>query len=83
MKNEKRHLSAARCDQAANQTEMRLCFHIILCRKQVFSSHGGRRRCLVVEHRTPEQEVGFDPHSGGRVVSFSKMHSPPKCTGNT
>ena len=26
---------------------------------------------------------GFDPHSGRRVVSLSKIHLPPKSTGNT
>ena len=26
---------------------------------------------------------GFDPHSGRRVVSFSKINLPPKSTGNT
>ena len=26
---------------------------------------------------------GFDPHSGRRVVSLSKIHLPPKITGNT
>ena len=26
---------------------------------------------------------GFDPHSGRRVVSLSKIHSPPKSTGDT
>ena len=26
---------------------------------------------------------GFDPHSGRRVVSLSKIHLPPKNTGNT
>ena len=26
---------------------------------------------------------GFDPHSGHRVVSLSKIHLPPKSTGNT
>ena len=26
---------------------------------------------------------GFDPHSGRRVVSMSKVHLPPKSTGNT
>ena len=25
---------------------------------------------------------GFDPHSGRRVVSLSKIHSLPKSTGN-
>ena len=42
------------------------------------------------ERRTPEREVGlrsersgFDPHSGRRVVSLSKIHLPPKSTGNT
>ena len=25
----------------------------------------------------------FDPHSGRRVVSLSKIHLPPKSTGNT
>ena len=25
---------------------------------------------------------GFDPHSGRRVVSLSKIHLPPKSTGN-
>ena len=37
----------------------------------------------MVELRTPEREVGFDPHSGRRVVSFSKIHLPPKSTVNT
>ena len=27
--------------------------------------------------------LGFDPHSGRRVVSLSKIHLPPKSTGNT
>ena len=26
---------------------------------------------------------GFNPHSGRRVVSLSKIHLPPKSTGNT
>ena len=26
---------------------------------------------------------GFDPHSGHLVVSLSKIHLPPKSTGNT
>ena len=26
---------------------------------------------------------GFDPHTGRRVVSLSKIHLPPKSTGNT
>ena len=26
---------------------------------------------------------GFDPYSGRRVVSLSKVHLPPKSTGNT
>ena len=26
---------------------------------------------------------GLDPHSGRRVVSLSKIHLPPKSTGNT
>ena len=26
---------------------------------------------------------GFDPHSGCRVVSLSKIHLPPKSTGYT
>ena len=26
---------------------------------------------------------GFDPHSGRRVVSLSKIHLPAKSTGNT
>ena len=26
---------------------------------------------------------GFDPHSGRRVVFLSKIHLPPKSTGNT
>ena len=26
---------------------------------------------------------GFGPHSGRRVVSLSKIHLPPKNTGNT
>ena len=26
---------------------------------------------------------GFDPHSGRLVVSLSKIHLPPKSTGNT
>ena len=26
---------------------------------------------------------GFDPHSGRRIVSLSKIHLPPKSTGNT
>ena len=26
---------------------------------------------------------GFDPHSGRRVVSLSKIHFLPKSTGNT
>ena len=26
---------------------------------------------------------GHDPHSGRRVVSLSKIHLPPKYTGNT
>ena len=26
---------------------------------------------------------GFDPHSGRGVVSLSKIHLPPKSTGNT
>ena len=31
------------------------------------------------KRRTPEREVrGFDPHSGRRVVSLSKIHLPPK-----
>ena len=41
-----------------------------------------RRGDLVVERRTPERS-GFDPHSGRRVVSLSKIHLPPKSTGNT
>ena len=35
-----------------------------------------RRGGLVVERWTPEREVGFDPHSGRRVVSLSKIHLP-------
>ena len=31
----------------------------------------------MVEHQTPEREVGFDPHSGHHVVSLSKIHLPP------
>ena len=27
--------------------------------------------------------LAFDPHSGRRVVSLSKIHLPPKSTGNT
>ena len=27
--------------------------------------------------------LGFDPHSGRRVVSLSKIYLPPKVTGNT
>ena len=27
--------------------------------------------------------LGFDPHEGRRVVSLSKIHLPPKSTGNT
>ena len=27
--------------------------------------------------------LGFDPHSGRRVVSLSKIHLPPKSTGYT
>ena len=43
-----------------------------------------RRGGLVLERRTPEREVGgFDPHSERRVLSLSKIHSPPKSTGNT
>ena len=26
---------------------------------------------------------GFEPHSGGRVVSLNKTYLPPKSTGNT
>ena len=38
----------------------------------------------MVDRWTPEREVGgFDPHSGRRVVSLSKIHLPPKSTGNT
>ena len=38
----------------------------------------------MVQRRTPEREVGgFDPHSGRRVVSLSKIHLHPKNTGNT
>ena len=38
----------------------------------------------MVERQTPKQEVGgFDPHSGHHVVSLSKIHLPPKSTGNT
>ena len=38
----------------------------------------------MVEHQTPEREVGgFNPHSGRREVSLSKIHLPPKSTGNT
>ena len=38
----------------------------------------------MVEGRTPEREVGgFDPHSGLRVVSLSKIHYLQKSTGNT
>ena len=29
------------------------------------------------------RDRGFDPHSGRRVVSLSKIHLPPKSTGNT
>ena len=29
------------------------------------------------------RDRGFDPHSGPRVVSLSKIHLPPKNTGNT
>ena len=32
----------------------------------------------MVERRTPERQVGFDPHSGRRVVSLSRIHLPPK-----
>ena len=35
----------------------------------------------MVERRTQEREVGgrgFDPHSGNRVVSLSKIHLPPQ-----
>ena len=43
-----------------------------------------KHRGLVVKRRTPEREVeGFDPHSGRRVLSLSKIHLPPKNTGNT
>ena len=28
-----------------------------------------------IGRRIPEREVGFDPHSGRRVVSLSKTHS--------
>ena len=43
-----------------------------------------RRGGLVIERRTLEREVGgFDPHTGRRVVSLSKIHLPPKSTGNT
>ena len=28
-------------------------------------------------------QKGGDPHSGRRVVSLSKIHLPPKSTGNT
>ena len=42
-----------------------------------------RRSGLVVGHWTAEQEVGgVDPHSGRHVVSLSKLHLPPKSTGN-
>ena len=38
----------------------------------------------MVDRWTPEGEVGgFDPHSCRRVVSLSKIHSPPKSTVNT
>ena len=30
-----------------------------------------------------EKGQGFDPHSGRRVVSLSKIHLPPRSTGNT
>ena len=70
----KRRLSDARCYQAADQTDLRFCFHKILCRKQVFLSRGERGRCLVTMRQTPERKVGFDPHSGRRVVSLSKIH---------
>ena len=43
-----------------------------------YTKNLGRPSGLVVEHRTPEREVGFDPHSGLRDVSLSKIHSPPK-----
>ena len=42
-----------------------------------------RRGGLVVERRTPARDRGFDPHSGRRVVSLSKIYLPPKSTGNT
>ena len=29
------------------------------------------------------RDQGFDPHSGRGVVSLSKIHLPPKSTGNT
>ena len=33
----------------------------------------------MVERRIPEREVGgYDPHSGRRVVSLSKIHLPPQ-----
>ena len=36
--------------------------------------------------RAPDSRArgrGFDPHSGRRVVSLSKMRLPPESTGNT
>ena len=36
---------------------------------------------LEVERWTLERE-GFDPHSGRHVVSLSKIHLPPKSTGD-
>ena len=39
----------------------------------------GRRHGLVVERRdSGARGRGFDPHSGRRVVSLSKIHLPPK-----
>ena len=38
----------------------------------------GGRGGLVVNARTPDPEVGFEPDSGRRVVSLSKTYLPPK-----
>ena len=37
----------------------------------------------MVERDSGARGQGFDPHSGRRVVSLSKIHLPPKSTGNT
>ena len=82
-------------DCAADQ---RICFHylnstILLLPKLTlkFPVAVQPGLCLTWSMRWPSGRAsdsgargqGFDPHSGRRVVSLSKIHIPPKSTGNT